>query len=92
MARMLRPYQPENIIGDFEKNNEFYLGDDTVYRNGKLEIALGPRRTLFARMTVRRFLACRCRLCPVDGETARLIGRYVRDSGALHARWLFGTR
>ena len=53
MARMLRPYRPENIIGDFEKNNEFYLGDDTVYRNGKLEIAPGPRRTLFARMTVR---------------------------------------
>ena len=28
MAKMLRPYKRENVIGDFEKNNEFYVGDD----------------------------------------------------------------
>jgi predicted CXXCH cytochrome family protein len=53
MAKMLRPYREENIIGDFEQDNQFYLGDDTVYRNGKLRIAQGPRRALFARMVIR---------------------------------------
>lgn len=53
MAKMLRPYRGENIIGDFEKDNQFYVGDDTVYQNGKLQIAQGTRRSLFARMVVR---------------------------------------
>jgi predicted CXXCH cytochrome family protein len=53
MAKMLRPYRGENIIGDFENDNQFYVGDDTVYENGKLQIAPGPRRALFARMVTR---------------------------------------
>ena len=52
MAKMLRPYQPQNVIGDFEKNNEFYSGDDIGYRNGKLQITRGSDRTLFARMVI----------------------------------------
>ncbi len=31
MARMLRPYQPQNVIGDFQNNNEFYLGDNILF-------------------------------------------------------------
>ena len=31
MARMLRPYQAKNIIGDFQKNNEFRGGDNTLF-------------------------------------------------------------
>ncbi len=51
MAKMLRPYSGENIIGDFEKNNQFYADHDAVYQNGKSKDAPGP---LFARMVVRR--------------------------------------
>jgi predicted CXXCH cytochrome family protein len=52
MAKMLRPYEPQNVIGDFEKNNEFYAGDDIGYRDGKLQITPGNDRTLFARMVI----------------------------------------
>ena len=52
MAKMLRPYQPQNVIGDFEKNNEFYIGDDIAYRDGKLQITPHQQRTLFARMVI----------------------------------------
>ena len=52
MAKMLRPYQPQNVIGDFEKNNEFYAGDDIAYQNGKLQITRRDDRTLFARMVI----------------------------------------
>ena len=52
MAKMLRPYQPQNVIGDFEKNNEFYAGDDIAYRNGTLQITRRDNRTLFARMVI----------------------------------------
>jgi predicted CXXCH cytochrome family protein len=53
MARMLRPYQPENVIGDFEKDNEFYAGDDIAYHNGTLQITRRENRLLFARMVIR---------------------------------------
>jgi predicted CXXCH cytochrome family protein len=53
MAKMLRPYRGENIIGDFEKDNQFYVGDDAVYQDGRFETAPGPRRALFARMVIR---------------------------------------
>ena len=53
MSRMLRPYTPENVVGDFQSNNQFYLGDDVEYRAGKLDINHGKRRTLFARMVIR---------------------------------------
>jgi len=53
MARMFRPYQPQNVIGDFEKNNEFYTGDDLQYLHGKLNIIPGSEHKLFARMVVR---------------------------------------
>ena len=52
MAKMLRPYQPQNVIGDFEKNNEFYAGDDIAYRNGKVQITPHENRALFARMVI----------------------------------------
>ena len=53
MAKMLRPYKPQNVIGDFKKNNEFYVGGDISYRNGKLQMTQGTDRALFARMVVR---------------------------------------
>ena len=53
MAKMLRPYQPENVIGDFVKDNEFYAGDDVTYSDGKLQITPEPKRELFARMVLR---------------------------------------
>lgn len=53
MARMLRPYAPENVLGDFTTNNEFYLGDETDYHGGTFTITRGRQRTLFARMTIR---------------------------------------
>jgi hypothetical protein len=53
MARMLRPYAPQNVIGDFQDKNEFYLEEESVYSDGKVEYASGQRRTLFARMVIR---------------------------------------
>jgi predicted CXXCH cytochrome family protein len=53
MAKMLRPYLPQNVIGDFEKKNEFFTGDETLYRDGKLEITPHDNRALFARMVIR---------------------------------------
>jgi predicted CXXCH cytochrome family protein len=53
MSKMFRPYAPENVVGDFKSNNEFYLGDDQQYQGGKLTITRGPQRTLFARMVIR---------------------------------------
>ena len=53
MARMLRPYQPENVIGDFQKNNQYYTGGDTEYLHGKFNSTPAPEPKLFARMVVR---------------------------------------
>lgn len=53
MARMFRPYQPQNVIGDFTKSNEYYTGDDIKYLHGKFIITPGTNRKLFARMVVR---------------------------------------
>jgi predicted CXXCH cytochrome family protein len=53
MAKMFRPYASKNVIGDFKDNNQFYLGDDAGYRDGKGEITRGSKRTLFARMVIR---------------------------------------
>lgn len=53
MARMLRPYLPQNVIGDFERKNEFVTGDDIHYLDGKLDITPHDNRALFARMVIR---------------------------------------
>jgi tetratricopeptide (TPR) repeat protein len=53
MSKMLRPYQAQNVIGDFQTNNEFYAGDEFDYRNGKLEVLRSKNRSPFARMVVR---------------------------------------
>jgi predicted CXXCH cytochrome family protein len=53
MSKMFRPYAPQNIIGDFKNNNEFYLGDEPDYQGGKFELKRAPDRHLFARMAVR---------------------------------------
>ncbi len=53
MAKMLRPYQPQNVIGDFEEKNEFVTGEELAYRGGKLEAAAHDDGALFARMVIR---------------------------------------
>jgi predicted CXXCH cytochrome family protein len=53
MSKMLQPYAPQSILGDFEKQNEFYLGDDADYRNGHFELKPGRERRPFARMVTR---------------------------------------
>lgn len=53
MSKMLRPYAPQNVVGDFVKNNEFYAGDDITFRYGKLQITPSPNRKLFARMVLK---------------------------------------
>ncbi len=52
MATMLRPYKFENVTGDFEKDNEFFTGDDTEYVHGKLTSVAEGARQLFARMFI----------------------------------------
>jgi hypothetical protein len=53
MSRMFRPYAPQNVVGDFKTNNQFYLGEETDYRDGKLEVTKAGKQSLFARMTIR---------------------------------------
>lgn len=53
MSRMFRPYAPQNVVGDFTTNNQFFLGDEADYRDGKLKISRGGNRSLFARMVIR---------------------------------------
>jgi predicted CXXCH cytochrome family protein len=53
MSKMLRPYAPQNVIGDFTQNNEFFMGDDAEYVDGKLQVVRGANRSLFARMEIR---------------------------------------
>ena len=53
MAKMLQPYAPQNILGDFEEQNKFYLDDDADYRNGQFELKRGRESRLFARMVTR---------------------------------------
>jgi Tetratricopeptide repeat/Cytochrome c554 and c-prime len=51
MGRMFRPYDPQNVIGDFKHDDAFYMGDEVrLKRNGELEIIPGKKRKLFARM------------------------------------------
>ena len=52
MARMLRPYKPENILGDFVKDNEFYVGDEVIREGGDYKFISGKNRELFARMII----------------------------------------
>lgn len=52
MARMLRPYAPENIIGDFVQNNVFYLGDEVIEDGEGYKFIPGKDRRPFARMVV----------------------------------------
>jgi len=52
MSKMFRLYAPQNVLGDFKENNEYFLGDDAEYRNGKFEVSRGRDRTLFARMVL----------------------------------------
>ncbi len=52
MARMFRPYRPENIVGDFTNHNEYY-GDSTIA--GEKESAGAShegQHRLFARMII----------------------------------------
>jgi len=52
MARMLRPYAPENILGDFVAKNVFYFGDEAVEDGENYKFIEGKDREPFARMIV----------------------------------------
>src|SRR5207244_6512824 len=49
MARMLRAYRPEDVLGDFTRANESYEGDGVRWENGRVEVVPGKARSLFAR-------------------------------------------
>ena len=51
----VRPYAPQNVLGDFREQNEFYLGDEADYRDGKFQLKRARDRRLFARMLPREF-------------------------------------
>ena len=54
MAQMLRPYKPENILGDFVTDNVFYIGDEVSHEGGDYEFIAGKDREPFARMIIDR--------------------------------------
>ena len=49
MSRMFRPYQPENVIGDFQ-NTEFDAADEVTLVGFRLQVMPGREPLLFARM------------------------------------------
>ena len=53
MSKMFRVYAPQNVIGDFTDNNQFFDGDEPRYEDGNLKIARGEKRSPFARMELR---------------------------------------
>jgi hypothetical protein len=53
MSKMLRAYAAQNVIGDFQSDNEFYMEDETLYRRGTAESANRQGGRLFARMVIR---------------------------------------
>jgi predicted CXXCH cytochrome family protein len=53
MSKMFRVYAPQNVIGDFTDNNQFFSGDEPKYEDGKLQMARGEKRSPFARMELR---------------------------------------
>jgi predicted CXXCH cytochrome family protein len=53
MAKMLRPYIAQNVIGDFQGKTQFYRGDEAQYLNGRVEVSHGQNRTPYARMVIR---------------------------------------
>ncbi|MEW5974390.1 MAG: multiheme c-type cytochrome [Acidobacteriota bacterium] len=50
MARMFRPYDPRNIIGDFGSEEPFFAGDQVRWDEGRLLLLPGPDRFPYARM------------------------------------------
>ena len=50
MARMFRPYRWENVIGDFEHDNQFYTGEEVRWEGDRLRVVAGGEKLLFARM------------------------------------------
>jgi predicted CXXCH cytochrome family protein len=52
MARMLRPYSPQNVIGDFTSQNQFYGGNKSSFEAGAFQSEPGSHPWLFARMLV----------------------------------------
>jgi predicted CXXCH cytochrome family protein len=54
MAKMFQPYRPQNVVGDFTRNNIFYEGDHVRWTNGDIKFASDDKRTPYARMIVDR--------------------------------------
>ena len=54
MARMFRPYDPKNVVGDFEQEHPFYAGDEFLWRGSRLDILPGKDRLPYARMLKNR--------------------------------------
>ncbi len=52
MAKMLRPYRPENVIGDFTVNNKFYDDSPAPGKDGETKPAAQDEQRLFARMII----------------------------------------
>jgi len=49
---MFRPYEPQNVIGDFKHHNEFYKGDEVGFEDGIFKVAPGKDRALYARAVI----------------------------------------
>src|SRR5262249_130992 len=50
MARMFRPYDSANVIGDFGSKEPFYAGDQLRWHENRLDGSEGPDRFPYARM------------------------------------------
>jgi len=53
MSKCFRAYAPQNVIGDFTENNQFFAGDEPRYEDGKLQIVRGEKPLPFSRMELR---------------------------------------
>ena len=53
MSKMFRPYAAQNVVGDFTKDNQFYLDDEGDYRQGNGDASRRTGKEPFARMVIR---------------------------------------
>ena len=54
MSRMLKPYKPENVLGDFKTDNVFYIGDEALRGPSGYQFIPGKDREPFARTIIDR--------------------------------------
>ena len=87
MSKMLRAYAPQNVIGDFTENNQFFASDEPKFEGGKLQIVRAEKSSPFARMELHEANTTSTSSNPMaSGILTRSITRLARNGSKLTRR------